>query len=1022
MVGKVQPRKTVLPDGDESVFTATLNAYATDTPVTDRNGLQWDIIRDLRGKGMSDQEILIQSIQAGNLDLVGAILANNPPQGDEKLVIDLNDASRVGMIPLHTAVIGDITANREQPLMLKLLIEGGADIALLDQSGYSVYAHAAQFDKVPQAVKVAKWLKEELNRQAAEAKEKGDNDRVAKLVAAGADPIETDETENPEMPEGTKKLSKEEMEKIEKRLDELDILNMKTSEKGPDGQPLTVNALSIKLLMDKYKEEIDSGAIKSDSAKYKFFYALGAMGDTGFGRTITPFRENGKPGGVSERFQGNPYESTAADMKSMYDEDKVKELFAEAAKDPEVMKDMKHFQDEALKKVDGLDKEKIKGDLKEFLSGQDFKNYMATLTANGEEEKKIGQIQRGLNSYAVVASKEEVDTLVTDMGVNDLFDEIERILSDPGSIEDKYWQAATDDWIAMTLEALNRGLQFGRHGLNSVELAETKKFFQDLRKDHVARNAVADVFKQFAVNGKIPDNASPQMIKEAFDRSAVKYNVPVGQRGKILQEMTKWNKAGAFSTGIGTLALAGAIYQQTAGKAFEGNDHLENMQIARGYLLFLGTAPEILKLGSQITTTSFGKFMGMGDTSGVFGSKSIQDIFKVEDAEGQAARAARANLSTLIDELPFSDPKADDIPKPFEDRIAKFFGGDKGVPDKLGAKIWASLGKVVGSSAFTGFGIVDAVLGGFTFKSGLDNKDPVEAAQGFMQILTGGFTTAAGVTMGLTAAGVTAAAAFTSPFLLIASIIGGVIIGIDIIKGLIAAVNDDQETKAQRDYFKTQAGLGLLHGDWSEQLEFLTLVGYGRDGSGDNGIDSKRPDTPENVSVFDHYDWKRWLVDYNAKWKELGDDYELLGTDPANTRPKLNVMTEEYRKVSDVDGIINEAAGYYAEHINFDRDKRTVPSLENGFLKDRFEKLVRYYLAGDGVAKTKEAAAKWAWDQLISRVGNALNDHPDVQSGRGDKKMVDASQEAVTMLNNNWNKHGGREKAEQMAQDVIDHG
>jgi hypothetical protein len=796
------------------------------------------------------------------------------------------------------------------------------------------------------------------------------------------------------------------------RLKDIDVFSMETTEKDASGKPLTVSALTIDNIMTKYREGIEKGDIKSDDARYKFYYAVLAQNDISNGRTIIPYRENGTKG-TSERWEGNPVDATPEDMEDMYKLADVSKLLDEMSRDPQVAKDYEEAQKAALDKLPN--KDKIKGKIEALVRNGEFKSYLDNLHKTGKQDQAIEISQRIFASYSVLASEEEVNDLMEEVATTQYVEELNAFLDDPTKIEDSNWVAGTTDIVQMILEMLNRTVQFGRHGLNSLKLAETKAWLSDIKTNKAKLAALSNVFKELSKLKGIDVLEGSQKFNQAINDAIAKAKVPVAERGGMSKFFSNLNNAGAFSTVIGTLAITSSIYQLTKGKHGSG-EHMQNLQIARGFMLFLGTTPEMAKWGSSLTKyAGLSRFLGSGDTSAIFGAKTLQEIYKV---------TAPKWVTTLTGELDKISPIEID-PKyasgNIVDRLSgKISGALGGNGNNLGTKFAAGAIKVMGAAGFTAFGIVDGVLGGLTLKQGIDNGDKTIIAQGAMQIATGAFSTGAGIAMGLQAAGFTTAGMFISPFLLAAATIGLGIVFIDLVKALINAFReDDTASLDQLDYFNKQAGLNLLQGDWGRKLEFMVLNYYGEDSrSGGEGFNSKRPDTPEGKSVFDHYDWQRWLTDYERLHDE---DYEL-----PNGPPPLTEMTPEYAEVQGkIDQTLNEMASYYRRWVDF--DKRTIPGLGNDYLKERFKLLVEYYLLGKDVERSKEAAARWAWQQLIARVPGAFADHPDVKRVRKagvfgiqtDSEYVKASEEVLTMLNNNWNSHGGRQDAEEIADELV---
>ncbi|GGE52885.1 hypothetical protein GCM10007276_32360 [Agaricicola taiwanensis] len=784
-------------------------------------------------------------------------------------------------------------------------------------------------------------------------------------------------------------------------LDKLDILNMKTDVEV-DGEKLTVSAATIKTMLEKYKKGIDDGDIKEGSAQWNYYHSLRALIAINSGSSVTPYFEGDLPGNTSERHESGAFEATAEDWQDIYDPEKVKKMFQEASADEQVGKDIKAAQDEALGKVPGLDKDAIKAAFEKPETMEGLRQYIAGLSAAGKIEEAQAEAQRALSAYAAVASQEEVDEYAQKLAVNDMASMLDEIMANPEGISDEYWEKATADWAAMMLEMANRGLQLGRHGMNVLN-AQVKDFYQSILDDKNVRNAVAQIMKATAASGGVPSNKS---LVQAFDKlvedGKIKH-IPLPQRDTILKGLNELNNMGAFSTGIGLISLVSGIYQQTAGRAFDDN-HLQNMQIARSYLLFFGTMPEIFKLGSQFTKTSLAKFMGMGDTSAIFGAKSVRDIFEVSITEGDKMD----DLLKFLNDLPGATPSdAPEPPKGFKDKVAKLFGGEAARTGKFAAKVMASIGKVVGATAFTGFGIVDAVLGGFTAKEGADKGDDILLAQGILQVFTGTFTTAAGAAMGFAAAGFAAASALISPLLLAAAVIGVVVILIDVIRSIFT--EDDTASMGEFDFLKEQEKLGLLQGDGIDKFEFLRFAGYnGQVMEGDSWNPGeipiedraffmqqggRRPYTPSGVSVFDAYDWKAWTKEYH-------DNRDAFYDDKVNLHFPTDHQTFDKPSDQDFENNLNAVVVLYNKGIKGvggNRDSGgSVPGL-GGELRDRIKTLMLYYYTNIDVSGTDAMAARWVAEQIEGRLGGTYSNSDDgaegakifwryfdVHSGKGD--------------------------------------
>lgn len=154
---------------------------------TSYNAPVWKEIEGLRKDGLSYQDIWFQTIGNGNLNIVRAFI-ENPPEG-----FDVNLKNPIGMTGLHLAArTASFTSDGKLDFsntlsMVKMLVEEGKlDIAQLEDTGLSAYAIAAEMDHVPELKEVASYLKEKLNKAAEKAVKEKDQDRLDKLIKAGA--------------------------------------------------------------------------------------------------------------------------------------------------------------------------------------------------------------------------------------------------------------------------------------------------------------------------------------------------------------------------------------------------------------------------------------------------------------------------------------------------------------------------------------------------------------------------------------------------------------------------------------------------------------------------------------------------------------------------------------------------------------------------------------------------------------------------------------------------------------------
>ena len=938
------------------------------------------------GIGASPGKTWFEAIETGDVDAMRDLI-KNPPEG-----WDVNAQNDEGMTALQWSV-----RYGSAEMVETLVTEGDADITTRDEMGRNAIELAEELrgdlerknslfgstDTTTEFDAKIERMRVELNRDAKAAFEENDLDRYTTLLDAGAKPPANGPSEIvTELPD----------------LDDLDVNNLATSEKDDDGNPLTVNELTVREIMDEYKKGIDDGAIGKDDPRARFYYAMNAQNDLDYGKVIIPYREDKQLGG-SERYEGEPISATREDMADFYDPEEVRAAFAETSTNETVMKDWAEAQSDAIDKLP-KDRETYKAEIEKTLLSDDFKNYLGTLKLEGKRDEAVSAVQRGLSAYSAVASEDELNDLASRLGTKELVEQLEGILSDPGEIEDEYWESAVQDWAAYSLEAANRGIQLGLHGLNSIELAEQKEFFKALlKKDSPELRETAAVFREAskAANPKMSATELDKVIDKALEDD----RKPWGVRGKVRAFFTRLNKAGASATAIGMIALTGSIYEMTKGNAFS-DDHMQNMQIARNFLLFLGTTPEIAKLGSRLTRApSIAKFLGSGDTAAIFGSASVKSIFKVGDAE--------ANFAKWLDSRPFTHL----YPETMLGRISEKLDGH---PDHLKTKISASAIRVMGATTFTGFGIVDLALGGLSIDEGVKAGDDLTIAQGSLQILTGGFTTAAGGAWGLSVAGASAAGAFVSPFLAVAAILGIVIIGIDIIRGIVSAIKneDDIATAKQLEYFEQMGEMGLLQDDWREKYEFMVKSFYGEDNpeGKDAGVDSERPRTKEGESVFGAFDWKAWLADYEQEYEDLGytslDEGGLQFPYPPSHRTGTRETTDE-----DLDDSLNAAVSIY--HDRIDVIDRKVPILD-GELKEEIKEMIRYYFENVNINGRPEHAANWVNNKIGSRLPGAYPDGP----GNTQYDEEDDGKRALGIYDNNFRKHGGRETLAEIAEEVLE--
>ncbi|WP_188407688.1 hypothetical protein [Agaricicola taiwanensis] len=796
-------------------------------------------------------------------------------------------------------------------------------------------------------------------------------------------------------------------------LEDLDIMNALTDESLEEGG--TEKATVLQYVFKKLVEKYSGMELDKNDPRFQFLQAFRAISAAQAGMDITPFVEDVRwEGAHTSRSEGKKKHLTKADMEAFIDSGKAYELYQKALQTEEVQEDYNKFFGEALGKVDDVDGRREK--LRKLIDNpKPFLEYIQRLKDEGKLDLAELEIQRLTDTINALLDEDEAADAILAITFGATGEDLDRILEDPDSIDNKDITVVTYDIIAMMLRATSLTTGVVRRTL------ETLRSLNDSSPD-----AVAAVFKELQklyleVGSTMGDNhgqPTAEAVRSALQRALKGFGDDI-DNGKFMSAFLDLNKYGLLGSLVGGIGITTGVMKLTSwNRPDEGEDGLIDaydyaaLATARDFInalslntAFILTSDSLLKL---IKSGGMVDFMGLaGSLPEVWGENGVLKEYRgaaPTPLADEISRAIGIDLNSYAPVQAAPDTPEAEKANGYVTRALSKLGINTVLPKVVATGVGTML-RVLSSLADVTLGVVDIILGALSLRGRIEGTN---SATGGLQIFAGVLEGAAGIagTFSMFGKGGLMAKAIMTGTLAVA-------LGITLFSFVtgIAMADQDSRFNAQLRYFQDLDSAGLLERGWGQKLEYAMYTLY----DGEGGYGSR--DAPENISIFD-YQWREFehflntdqedgssvnRLDGSLRFNANGSDWtpkngsEING-DPVDYEDTVNTIVWHYAN----EGIFPESRKLWG----FNQDGRPIKPL--------FAKLIQYYLQNRDADASAEEAASWAIEQIKSRIGNAY----------GDQSESDEAQEEIEIFMNYVNKddRNGKKDAIAVATEVIDSG
>ncbi|WP_338664470.1 hypothetical protein VQH23_04735 [Pararoseomonas sp. SCSIO 73927] len=654
-----------------------------------------------------------------------------------------------------------------------------------------------------------------------------------------------------------------------------DLGGMETGEADPKdkNRKLTVNELTWKDLLQKWKDGTGDGSIGADDERAQLYRALQARGAAEDGLNMVGL----------DIATGQSLEKTIGkDFDTIIDGGKVDARIEELLSSDAVGEDLKAARGAALEKAAGG------GDaarrLEEMAFSPEYMQHLAALRKDGKSDVAEADIGRVFDQL-LVADPQKAADFAQAAQVDALTMDLNEAVANPDQVSQENLVTATQDAGKTVLQVLKKlGVDAPRR------LVESEKFLEEVIRDKKTAGdfgkAMQELGALYAKNGTIGGDDIERLLG-----SGGKYaSLSEATDGGALKALDEMNKAGVLGSTGGMISLASGVYQLAGKGGTLADTPEERLSVAKDFISFVASGKNFMTLGLDLYDTANASAREKADgkkpvgapptptAADMFGlSKSLPDLFgersgtvgggievdpKFRDAlisNIQGTINFNTDAGKLAERLGGGITEAD--AQKLIDGMQNGFTPRPDLPE--GASGWkrgaSAVLQVLDAGGNTAVGVLDSVIGGLTIRKGLDSGSDETVAKGALQLASGAFGTAAGVFSMAGLGGLNALKAAAAPSFFISAVLSVATLIPDIIldeknRKAMNAHHDDLQalfTQLDKDGLLAEGGL-----DRYRYLDASIYTFGQRDAPSDQGILDYRS---EEVQA--------WL----EKWKEGAD-------------------------------------------------------------------------------------------------------------------------------------------------------
>jgi hypothetical protein len=623
-------------------------------------------------------------------------------------------------------------------------------------------------------------------------------------------------------------------------LNSLNIFDARTTEKGDDGEFLTVSDYIGSKQIAEYKKLLEDKKITMDDPRAQYYMALSAKHST---INLIPYAETfGNPFNDSTRDVKDPIALTEKDRAALIKMEEIDQKLQKLSLNDVILADSERFLKEGIDKVE--DKDKIKDKILSTVRDEKFVDYLINLQKNNsisEAQYVQGQL---LSSLRYLVDEKEYTAVVADLERTKLIVAVDGLVGEPDKITEETLKIAGKDILQWMINAGRIGTVGGMH---------SSWAFESFLKEYVqGRKSPTDIAKTLlaldkeALTSKLPEAQFQAKVNAAMEKAFV----PVADRQGLLGVFGQLNKFGALGTMAAGLTLLSGIYQSTgANKPAASWD--ERFMIAKEFLLFMSFSGSMGRFAGNILEK-----LGRPGLVEAFGlGKSLPEIWGKDGTYAKYVKPAEPDMAEFVSKLTASSELVDSSTGTFK-HDAKIDEAIKNAPPELRASLEELMSKdaarmglsgkafkpstwklALGSTINVFANLADAAWGGVEIAQGVNllrnAKTPQDKAEAAFRFIYGGFAGSAGVIGSGEALGLfnlsmfSRVAGFVSRLPSVFFLAGIAFSAIGFIFGLVKRQqNIDRITNEQTDWFRNLDKMGLMRSDWHDKLEYARYSFY----------------------------------------------------------------------------------------------------------------------------------------------------------------------------------------------------
>jgi len=561
---------------------------------------------------------------------------------------------------------------------------------------------------------------------------------------------------------------------------ELIVNDLPTTEKDEDGNPLSIQDLTLQNLVKEYRAGVENGSIGADDPRAKFLRALEAKSMSENGMTVIPEHGRGYKADASD-----PVEVTGRDVREeIFDVKAIDKTLAELSGDKTITADIERFdKDSRSKVVGGAEKiTEVEEKLKTTANSPEFRQYIKALQEGGKTELAQQEIQQTYLALAQVDPK-AAEQFKGDLSRDTMIMDLDTIIGDPSKISEDNSSLAAIDTTNYWLRAARGIPDIPSHLISSWETT-VEKFTKNKTDAASFGKIYAELGDKYMRNGTITDAD----IKEALsaEKNAFK-SLSSTEKDNLTKMFTTMKDTGTLGSMSGLFGLARGVYQLHGNPGNLAATSEGRLAIAGDFITFASFSNGFLTLGSKtadlIFKTKIYDNLGLSKTipdmwnkPSTFPPVQIEtDLSKhlakqeflpdkpdkfIPDGKGgfrvepggtnnggswitdkNGGGAVRGSGSDRPGSYPNYDPEA------FK---AGYLDGHNNTTYRLtdvgkAYRIAGSVSRFVGSSSDLVGAVTGIVLGAFGIRDGLKNHDPMQTASGFLGVFGGAASTIGGI-------------------------------------------------------------------------------------------------------------------------------------------------------------------------------------------------------------------------------------------------------------------------------------